>query len=60
MPELKVTRKRITPADRLSQLDEQIAKAVAVLDGLRDKRRSFVHATKAAATDLLKQIGEDA
>lgn len=54
--EMRVTRQRITPAMRLAELDEQIAKAEARLEQLQAKKRALVAETKQAAADLLAQV----
>lgn len=53
---LKVTRRRLTPADRLKELDEQIAAAAVRLETLRTKRTALVAETKRQAADLLAQV----
>lgn len=55
---MKVTRRHLTPKDRLAELDEQIAKAESRLEALRAKRLALVAETKQRAADLLSQVTE--
>ena len=56
---LTVTRRRLTPAIKLAEIDEQITKAAARLEELRARRTALVIETKQAAADLLAQVSGD-
>ena len=56
MSELKVTRRRLTVADKLAEVDAAIEATQVRLQHLTEKRESIVAEAKKAAADLLAQV----
>ena len=56
MSELKVTRRRLTVADKLAEVDSAIEATQVKLQHLTEKRAAIVAEAKRAAADLLAQV----
>ena len=56
MSGLKVTRRKITVADRLAEVDSAIEATQVKLQHLTEKRAAIVSEAKQAAADLLAQV----
>ncbi len=56
MAEMKVTRRRLTFADRLKEKDEQIARAAAELEKRRAERMALVAAEKERVAALQSEL----
>lgn len=55
---MKVTRQRKTVADRLKDLDRQIAEAESWTETLRERKRALIEETNAKADALRAQVGD--
>lgn len=59
MADEKKARRRITPAERIKDLDERISKARATLEKLEGERTAFVIETKRIAAEMVSQLGTE-